>query len=93
MRNLRNCCAVKRRAIAGAGLLHCSADITRRADMPAVTRPQCVNMLREALREIMPGAQLRAHGMRDGRARNTARKLVDSHLTRPFHGVVLQIGY
>lgn len=68
MRILRNCCAVNRRAIAGAGASTSSHDITLSAVTPAITRLQRVNMLRE----IMPGAS-RTPGARWACAKHCAK--------------------
>jgi hypothetical protein len=56
----------------------------RSAFTPVVTRPQCVNCC------VNPWREGFAHRLG---ARSTARKRVDRHLTRAFHGVVSQTGH
>lgn len=66
--------------------------------LDSISRPpghhaaQCVNMLREGCVKPCRGRASRIDQVREGRARSTARKLVDRHLTRAFHGVVPQLG-
>jgi hypothetical protein len=48
----------------------------------------CVEKLRERLRKAMAWMASRIDQVRDGRARNTARKHADRFLTRVIHGVV-----
>lgn len=58
-----------------------------------ITRPKCVNMLREGRVKPWRRKASRIDQVRDERARSTARKRVDLHLARAFHGVVSQIGH